>query len=167
MDEPLPGGWGNSTRGLFAYRQHCSRCHSLRDTYSATQQTGDCFVDGTRMFHYLKHQMPRDAKGSLSDVDVYSLIAYILSTKKIIGSNDIVNSKTLPLSAFPNNGYIPAGCPVEAGGLGFDKFAPKPKDAPELVPAPPPLHAVAAPPSSPAPPKPKPAPKPPAKQTTQ
>jgi hypothetical protein len=151
----LPGGWGNSTLGMFAFKRSCSRCHSFSETFDATPQTGTCFVDGVRMFNYLKRQMPRDAKGSLSDPDVYSLIAYILTTKKLIGRNDIINSKTLPLVAFPNNGTINAGCPLEAGGRGFDKFAPLPKDyKPEFIPAPAPLRGTAAPATPPAPTKP-------------
>jgi hypothetical protein len=131
----------------------------MSGTYVPTPTMGDCFVDGVRMFHYLKHEMPRDAKGRLTDVEVYNLIAFMLATKKLIGSNAIIDRKTLPLVVLQNNtGLIPAGCPTEAGGFAFDKFAPKPIGAPEFIPAPP-IFARAAPARARA--KPKPAPNPP------
>jgi hypothetical protein len=121
----------------------------MSGTYAPAPMMGTCFVDGVRMFHYLKHQMPRDAKGTLTDVEVYSLIAYMLAMGKVIGSNYIINSKTLPLVVLPNNtGLIGTGCPTEAGGFGWDKSAPKPIGAPEFIPAPP-IFARAPRPSMP------------------
>ena len=157
MNDPLPPGSGNQARGVFAFKQYCSRCHSLRGTYSAPTIMGDCFVDGVRMFNYVKHYMPPD-KGPLTDADVYSLVAYLLANKKIIGGHDIMNSRTLPLVSFTNQtGLIPSGCAIEAGGLG-GKFTTLPIGTPAMIAAPPRLRPIA----TLLPPRPK----PPAKRAT-
>jgi hypothetical protein len=146
MDEPLPPGSGNSTSGIPTFKSLCSRCHSLRGTYTAPQNMGDCFVDGVRMFNYVKHAMPPDVDGALKDADVYNLVAYLLANKKIISRNAIINSKTLPLVSFPNQtGLIHSGCAVEAGGFGGKLTGGPPKGVPTLIPAPPRLRPVAAP----------------------
>jgi cytochrome c len=51
--------------------------------------------------------MPFSAPGSLSDNDVYAVVAYILSEAKIIKPTDVMDAKTLPKVAMPNKyGFI-------------------------------------------------------------
>ena len=51
--------------------------------------------------------MPYQAPGSLSDNDVYSLVAYILAEQKIISNDFLVNAQTLPTIKMPNReGFI-------------------------------------------------------------
>lgn len=151
LDSALPSGWGNSTRGIFTFKSHCSSCHSERESFDPFYKTGTCFVDATRLFNYVKQTMPPSAApGSLKDSDIYDVVAFVLFEKQLIGRNAIMNATTLPKVAMPNPGYISAGCPVVAGGLG--KFNIK-KDSPATVPVPPPA-AAAAPIPPPAEPKP-------------
>jgi cytochrome c len=52
--------------------------------------------------------MPFNAPGSLSDDDVYSVVAYILSEAKIIKPADKMNATTLPKVVMPNrDGFEP------------------------------------------------------------
>ena len=56
--------------------------------------------------------MPFNAPGSLSDNDVYSVVAYILSEAKIIKPTDTMNASTLPKVTMPNrDGFIPDSRP--------------------------------------------------------
>ena len=110
------------------------------------------------MFHYIKNAMPLDAPGSLSDADVYGLMAFFLQAKGIVPPNTIMNAQALRKVVIPTNGFIPATCPKELGGLGKLEQM---KDGRLVVPAP--LPAAAPPAPSPAPQKPKAAPKTPGK----
>ena len=52
--------------------------------------------------------MPFSAPGSLSDDDVYNVVAYILSEAKIIQPGETMNASTLPKVSMPNrNGFEP------------------------------------------------------------
>ena len=56
--------------------------------------------------------MPFSAPGSLSDNDVYAVVAYILSEAKIIKPTDTMNATTLPKVVMPNrDGFIPDARP--------------------------------------------------------
>ena len=46
--------------------------------------------------------MPFSAPGSLTDDQVYSVVAYILSEAKIIKPTDAMNADTLPKVVMPN-----------------------------------------------------------------
>jgi cytochrome c len=62
----------------------------------------------TTLFDYVKRAMPFNAPGSLSNDDVYSVVAYILSEAKIIQPTETLNATTLPKVAMPNrNGFEP------------------------------------------------------------
>jgi cytochrome c len=62
----------------------------------------------TTLFDYIKRAMPMNAPGSLSNDEVYSLTAYILSQAKIIQPDDTVNASTLPNVEMPNrDGFFP------------------------------------------------------------
>jgi cytochrome c len=56
--------------------------------------------------------MPFNAPGSLSDNDVYAVVAYILSEAKIIKPADTINATTLAKVTMPNrDGFIPDSRP--------------------------------------------------------
>ena len=62
----------------------------------------------TTLFDYVKRAMPFNAPGSLSDDDIYSLVAYILTEAKIIKPTETMDAKTLPAVAMPNkDGFVP------------------------------------------------------------
>ena len=66
----------------------------------------------TTLFDYVKRTMPFSSPGSLSDNDIYSVVAYILSEAKIIKPTDTMNATTLPKVAMPNrDGFIPDARP--------------------------------------------------------
>jgi hypothetical protein len=50
----------------------------------------------------MKRAMPFNANGSLSDDDVYSVVAYILAQATSIKPTETMNATTLPRVAMPN-----------------------------------------------------------------
>jgi cytochrome c len=125
----LPPGSGNATKGAQIYAGACAACHGDKlEGNPAKGIGGDKLLGGrgtlaskspvktvesywpyaTTLFDYVKRSMPFNAPGSLSDDDVYSVVAYILSEAKIIPQNEIIDAKSLPKVVMPNkDGFEP------------------------------------------------------------
>jgi S-disulfanyl-L-cysteine oxidoreductase SoxD len=125
----LPSGSGNAKKGGDLYALACAACHGEKlEGNPAKGIGGDKLLGGrgslatktpvktvesywpyaTTLFDYVKRAMPFNAPGSLSDDDIYSLVAYILSEAKIIKPTETMDAKTLPAVAMPNkDGFVP------------------------------------------------------------
>ena len=52
--------------------------------------------------------MPWQQPKSLTDDEVYALVAYIYAANRMIGDNEVMNAQTLPKVRMPNrDGFIP------------------------------------------------------------
>jgi mono/diheme cytochrome c family protein len=105
----LPVGSGTASKGREVYIQKCSACHgaqgkggpysvlvgAMGDTTKA-KTIGNYWPYATTIFDYVRRAMPFNAPGSLSDNEVYGLTAYLLYENKIIDSNLVINSVSLP-----------------------------------------------------------------------
>src|SRR6478672_4526939 len=129
----LPSGSGNAKKGAELYALACAACHGEKlEGNPAKGIGGDKLLGGrgslatktpvktvesywpyaTTLFDYVKRAMPFNAPGSLSDDDVYAVVAYILSEAKIIKATDTMNAMTLPKVAMPNrDGFMPDSRP--------------------------------------------------------
>lgn len=125
----LPAGSGNAAKGKDVYASTCAACHGDKlEGNPAKGIGGDKLLGGrgtlaskgpvktiesywpysTTLFDYVKRAMPFNAPGSLSDDDVYSVVAFILSEAKIIKPTETMNASTLPKVAMPNrDGFEP------------------------------------------------------------
>jgi len=125
----LPPGSGDATKGAKIYAQNCASCHGDHlEGNPAKGVGGDKLIGGhgslatktpiktvesywpyaTTLFDYVKRAMPFNAPGSLSDDDVYSVVAYILAQATIIKPTETMNATTLPKVAMPNrDGFEP------------------------------------------------------------
>jgi len=125
----LPNGSGNAARGAKVYAETCAACHGDRlEGNPAKGIGGDKLIGGrgslatktptktvesywpyaTTLFDYVKRAMPFATPGSLSDDDIYSVVAYILSEAKIIQPADTMSATTLPNVVMPNrSGFEP------------------------------------------------------------
>src|SRR6478672_8467750 len=125
----LPSGSGNAKKGAELYVLACSACHGEKlEGNPAKGIGGDKLLGGrgslatktpvktvesywpyaTTLFDYVKRAMPFNAPGSLSNDDVYSVVAYILSEAKIIQPTETMDARTLPKVAMPNkDGFEP------------------------------------------------------------
>ena len=127
----LPSGSGTYARGQAVYAEQCAGCHGTKlegwgngmmmpPEYAAM---GDGRLTGgrgslrtpnpvftvesfwpyaTTLWDYIKRTMPQSAPGSLSDNDVYALVAYLLADANIIEKSAVVDERTLLTVAMPN-----------------------------------------------------------------
>jgi S-disulfanyl-L-cysteine oxidoreductase SoxD len=118
-----PGNGGDATSGARVYAEHCAACHGDQlEGNPAKGLGGDRLIGGrstlatktpiktvesywpyaTTLFDYTKRAMPFNAPGSLSDDDVYSVVAYMLAQAKIITPTETMNATSLPKVIMPN-----------------------------------------------------------------
>ena len=125
----LPPGSGIAAQGARVFAENCAICHGEKlEGNPAVGIGGDKLLGGrgtlatktpvktvesywpytTTLFDYIKRAMPFSSPGSLSDDQVYSVVAYILSEAKIINPTDVMNGMTLPKVQMPNReGFEP------------------------------------------------------------
>lgn len=125
----LPAGSGTPSEGRVVFMDNCAICHG--DKLQGNPKPGfggDRLIGGrgtlasnapvktvesywpyaTTLFDYIKRAMPFSAPGSLTDDQVYSVVAFILAQGHIIKPDATMNAKTLPKVQMPNrNGFVP------------------------------------------------------------
>jgi len=120
----LPPGSGSPKQGEAVYSAKCLGCHGEKGTGKpndplvgghgtlAGDQTplktvGSFWPYATTLFDYVRRAMPLNAPKSLSNDEVYAVVAYILQLNGIIGENDAMNAQALPLVRMPNrDGFV-------------------------------------------------------------
>jgi S-disulfanyl-L-cysteine oxidoreductase SoxD len=125
----LPPGKGTYEAGQKIYADSCAVCHGDKLQGIPTAGIGgDKLIGGrgtlaseapvktiesywpyaTTLFDYVKRSMPFTTPGSLSDEQVYSVVAYILGEANILPKNAAVNASSLPNIRMPNrDGFVP------------------------------------------------------------
>jgi mono/diheme cytochrome c family protein len=124
----LGPGNGSYVEGKIVYAESCAVCHGDKlEGILQPELRGDKLIGGrgtlttaaavktvesywpyaTTLFDFVKRAMPMPAPGSLSDAQVYAVVAYILGEAQIIDKTAILDAKTLPKVAMPNrDGFI-------------------------------------------------------------
>lgn len=118
----LPPGSGTPAQGAQVYAQKCFMCHGENGKggmnnalvgggpltgMESPKTIANFWPYATTVFDYIRRAMPWQQPRSLSNEEVYALTAYILALNKLIGENDEMNAKTLPLVKMPNrDGFI-------------------------------------------------------------
>lgn len=122
----LPKGSGSYENGKTVYTAKCVACHGV--DLGGVKGTGAAALIGGRgslasgkpkktvesywpyastVFDYVKRAMPFNAPGSLSDDEVYAVVAYVLGEANIFDKSATLNSKTLAEIEMPNkDGFI-------------------------------------------------------------
>ncbi len=119
----LPPGKGTHDEGQKIFAANCAICHGEKlEGILLPEYKGDKLIGGrgtlntatpiktvesywpyaTTVFDYVKRAMPLTAPGSLSDDEVYSIVAFILGEANIIGKTDVIDAKALPQVRMPN-----------------------------------------------------------------
>lgn len=121
----LPDGSGVSSDGEKIFANECAMCHG--DKLQGIPASGAPPLAGgrgtltrpkplktvesywpyaTTLFDYIKRAMPFNAPGSLTNDQVYALVAFILSKDRIIRESEVMNKSSLPEVKMPNrNGF--------------------------------------------------------------
>ena len=114
----LPPGQGSVSKGRAIYVQKCAACHGEKSAGQLEVKTlgpaliGDTILKGigktignywpyaTTLFDYIRRAMPYPQPGSLSNIEVYSLTAYLLNANHVV-VDTVQNAKTLPKIVMP------------------------------------------------------------------
>ena len=119
----LPPGQGSVSEGKVIYSQKCMACHGVDGAGKpADRLTGGIgtlaspnpiktvasfWPYATTLFDYIRRAMPIPQPRSLSNDEVYALVAYILSIDGIVKGDAVMNADTLPKVHMPNrDGFI-------------------------------------------------------------
>lgn len=116
----LPPGKGSAREGKQLFTDKCSFCHGAEGqgqpadrlvggqgtltTDAPVKTVGSYWPYATTLFDYIRRAMPLNEPQSLTNDEVYSLAAFILSANGIIKPGDSLNAKTLPKVKMPNQG---------------------------------------------------------------
>lgn len=122
----LPEGSGNYKEGKAVYSAKCMACHGA--DLAGVKGTGAAGLIGGRgslasgkpkktvesywpyastVFDYVKRAMPFNAPGSLSDDEVYAVVAYVLGEANIFDKSSTLDANTLAKIEMPNkDGFI-------------------------------------------------------------
>lgn len=123
-----PPGEGTYEEGKEVYMAKCAVCHG-QDMSSPVEGTGAAALVGGRgsldsgspkktvesywpyastLFDYTKRAMPFNAPGSMTNNEVYAVVAYILAEGGIIDPDVPMNAETIAEVEMPNrDGFIP------------------------------------------------------------
>src|SRR5712672_4645095 len=120
----LPPGSGTPKQGETVYLAKCVACHGEKGAGKPNDQlvggqgtlsgdkppvktVGSFWPYATTVFDYVRRAMPHNESKSLTNDEVYAVVAYILKLKGIIGENDRIDAKTLPQVPMPNrDGFV-------------------------------------------------------------
>jgi S-disulfanyl-L-cysteine oxidoreductase SoxD len=120
----LPPGKGTPQQGEAVFVAKCLACHGEkaagkpndalvggRGTLAGDQATvktvGSFWPHATTLFDYLRRAMPLNESKSLSNDEVYAVVAYVLHLNGIVGENDTIDAQTLPKVRMPNaDGFV-------------------------------------------------------------
>ena len=126
-----PPGEGSYQQGKAVYEARCAACHGPElqgvkeaggapliggrgslDSDSPKKTVESYWPYASTLFDYTKRAMPFDAPGSLTDAEVYAVVAFILAEANIVDRSATMNAEALALVEMPNrNGFIPDSRP--------------------------------------------------------
>jgi cytochrome c len=120
----LPPGSGTPKQGEAIYAARCVACHGEKGAGKPNDQlvggqgtlpgdrppvktVGSFWPYATTVFDYVRRAMPYDESKSLSNDEVYAVVAYILNLNGIIADNDTMDQQTLRKVKMPNrDGFV-------------------------------------------------------------
>jgi cytochrome c len=115
----LPPGSGTPKQGEAVYTEKCLVCHgekgagkpndvlvggrgTLAGDQPPVKTVGSFWPYATTLFDYVRRAMPLNESKSLTNDEVYAVVAYLLQLNDIIGENETINAQTLPRVQMPN-----------------------------------------------------------------
>jgi mono/diheme cytochrome c family protein len=120
----LPSGSGTVKQGEAVFAAKCQACHgekgagqpndrlvggqgSLPGDKPPIKTVGSYWPYATTLFDYIRRAMPFNESKSLTNDEVYGVVAYLLNLNGVIPEGDTMNAQSLPKVAMPNrDGFI-------------------------------------------------------------
>jgi S-disulfanyl-L-cysteine oxidoreductase SoxD len=119
----LPAGGGTARQGAVVYAAKCVSCHGDKGagkpadalaggigtlaTAKPVRTVGSYWPHATTLFDYVRRAMPLREPLSLTSDEVYAVSAYVLYLNGIVGEEERMDAKTLPLVKMPNrDGFV-------------------------------------------------------------
>jgi len=120
----LPPGSGTVKQGEAVYMAKCQACHgekgagtpndrlvggqgSLPGDKPPVKTVGSYWPYATTLFDYIRRAMPFNESKSLTNDEVYGVVAYLLNLNGVIPEGETMNAQSLPKVAMPNrDGFI-------------------------------------------------------------
>jgi S-disulfanyl-L-cysteine oxidoreductase SoxD len=120
----LPPGSGTAKQGEAVFAAKCQACHgekgagrpndrlvggqgSLPGDQPATKTVGSYWPYATTLFDYIRRAMPFNESKSLTNDEIYSVVAYLLNLNGVIPESETMNAQSLPKVTMPNrDGFI-------------------------------------------------------------
>jgi S-disulfanyl-L-cysteine oxidoreductase SoxD len=120
----LPPGSGTVKQGEAVFAAKCQTCHgekgagrpndrlvggqgSLAGDKPPIKTVGSYWPYATTLFDYIRRAMPFNESKSLTNDEVYGVVAYLLNLNGVIPESDTMNAQSLPKVAMPNrDGFI-------------------------------------------------------------
>jgi S-disulfanyl-L-cysteine oxidoreductase SoxD len=119
-----PDGSGTAAHGKEVYQQNCESCHGANGvggiydrlaggqgslaTDKPVKTIGSYWPYATTLFDYIRRAMPFPETKSLTNDEIYAVSAYILNLNGIIGTDEVLDARSLPQVKMPNrDGFIP------------------------------------------------------------
>ena len=120
----LPAGSGTVSEGRAVYQQFCAACHGRnaegdeaaalvggRDSLTSERprKTVESYWPyATTLWDYIRRSMPYESPGSLSDDEIYAVVAHLLHLGGIVGEDAVLDREALPKVEMPNrDGFVP------------------------------------------------------------
>jgi cytochrome c len=118
----LPAGSGSAQTGAAVYAAKCALCHGAnaeglgtfpklvgRDAANfefgtdvkLVKTVGNYWPYATTLFDYIRRAMPFTAPGSLTNDEVYGLVAFLLAKNEIVAETAMMDARTLPAVEMP------------------------------------------------------------------
>lgn len=112
----LPEGSGSAEAGAVLYQLRCAACHGVqgegtplgaalidKDPEAGFNRrvVGHFWPHATTAFDYIRRAMPWDRPGTLSDSEVYSVVAYILAENGVIATDAVLDAESLMAITMP------------------------------------------------------------------
>ena len=113
----LPPGRGKAADGAKIFAEKCALCHGdngqgghaarlvggpAKASLDGGKTIANYWPYATTLFDFIRRAMPYTQPRSLSDQEVYALVALVLAENKLIGEDDEMNATTLPKVQMPN-----------------------------------------------------------------
>ena len=120
----LPPGSGTPRQGEAVFVAKCVACHgekgagkpndqlvggrgTLTGDQAPVKTVGSFWPYATTLFDYVRRAMPLNESKSLSNDEVYAVVAYLLQLNGIIDENATVDAQILPKMRMPNaDGFV-------------------------------------------------------------